>query len=159
MRLTRSQEYAVHALLQLAQSRSGGPVSCNHLATCGEMPHRFLLQILRDLSKYGIVRSARGAIGGYSLAREPDQISLLDVVEATEGKLVGGSLSSTSKMPGDVRAKVQDACNKILIVVRTMLDDVKLAHFLQNERTVENRAHVLTALHESPQPKRRKRSK
>ena len=85
MKLSRTVAYAVRATLQLAKSDSSTPVPCSQLAAEGKMPERFLLQILRNLVTHGILRSTRGVDGGYSLVRPPNEISLLEVIEAIEG--------------------------------------------------------------------------
>jgi Rrf2 family protein len=89
MKLSRTVEYANQATLQLAQSRTAGPVPCSQLAATSSMPERFFLQIVRSLVTHGILSSTRGVVGGYFLQRAPEDISLLDLVEAIEGPLVG----------------------------------------------------------------------
>ena len=69
------------------RSKSENPVPCSQLAAEGHMPERFLLQILRHLVTHGILHSTRGVEGGYTLERKPEQVSLLDVIEAIEGPL------------------------------------------------------------------------
>ena len=88
MRLSRSAAYAIRAALQLVESPTGRPVPCSQLAKSGAMPERFLLQVLRHLVTNGILRSTRGVDGGYQLARPAREISLLDILEATDGSLV-----------------------------------------------------------------------
>src|SRR4029078_8838136 len=88
MKLSRTVAYAVRATIQLAQTNSGAPVPCSRLASEGHMPERFLLQILRNLVTHGILHSTRGVDGGYSLERKPDDISLLDLIEAIDGPLI-----------------------------------------------------------------------
>ena len=63
------------------------------------MPERFLLQILRDLVTHGILHSTRGVEGGYTLDRRPEDVSLLDVIEAIEGPVVS-ALSPPEGQPG-----------------------------------------------------------
>src|ERR1700680_2225111 len=99
MKLSRTVAYAIHATLQLAQSKSGVPVPCSRLATEGHMPERFLLQILRHLVTHGILHSTRGVDGGYALERKPEEISLLDVIEAIDGPLSATLPSSESHDP------------------------------------------------------------
>ena len=82
MKLSRTVSYAVRAAMQLAESEPMVPVPCSRLASEGEMPERFLLQILRILVTHGILKSTRGVDGGYSLSRPADEISLLEVIEA-----------------------------------------------------------------------------
>jgi Rrf2 family protein len=85
MQLSQSVTYALQALLQLAESGDGVLITRGKLAATGRMPERFLLEILHDLVKRGILRSTRGGGGGFALARHPEEISLLDVVEAVDG--------------------------------------------------------------------------
>ena len=76
--------YAIGATLELAQRGPNRPVSGAILAAERGIPKRFLLQILRQLVNAGVLRSIRGAGGGYTLDRPPEQISLLDIFEAIE---------------------------------------------------------------------------
>ena len=87
MRMSRSTAYAIGAVLQLADAPPGQPVPCSRLAKIGQMPERFLLQILRTLVNHGLLKSTRGVDGGYSLTRPISEITLLQIFEATEGPL------------------------------------------------------------------------
>ncbi len=87
MKFSRTLSYAVAALVQLSESTAGQPVSCRQMAEGGDMPKRFLLQILRSLVTHGILRSTRGVEGGYLFARPADQVTLLDVIEAIDGPI------------------------------------------------------------------------
>jgi len=90
MRISRTSVYAIGAMLQLANSPSGLPIPSSRLAKEGEMPERFLLQVLRSLVNHELLKSTRGVNGGYALARAANQISLLQILEVTEGPLVPG---------------------------------------------------------------------
>ncbi len=90
MQLSQSVTYALQALLQLAESGEGVLITRGKLAANGQMPERFLLEILHDLVKGGILRSTRGGGGGFALARRPPDITLLDVIEAVDGPLAAG---------------------------------------------------------------------
>jgi Rrf2 family protein len=87
MRLSRAAVYAIRASLQLAEAPSGKPVPCRRLARAGEMPERFLLQVLRLMVNHSLLKSTRGVDGGYCLQRPAHEISLLHVVEATDGPI------------------------------------------------------------------------
>ena len=87
MRMSRSTAYAIGAILQLANAPPDQPVPCSQLAKTGEMPERFLLQILRTLVNHGMLKSTRGVDGGYSLTRPLSEITLLQIFEATDGPL------------------------------------------------------------------------
>ncbi len=81
MRLTRTNVYALRATLQLADAPRGLPIPCSRLAKDGNMPERFLLQVLRVLVKHQVLKSTCGVAGGYCLARAPERISLRDLFQ------------------------------------------------------------------------------
>lgn len=85
MRLSQATDYALRIVLHLAGREPGEVVTAETVAGSEKIPLRFLLKIARDLIAAGIVKSQRGAAGGYVLARDPREITLLDVVEAVEG--------------------------------------------------------------------------
>ncbi len=87
MRMSRAAVYAIGAVLQLAEAPAGVPIPCSQLAKTGEMPERFLLQVLRNLVNHGILKSTRGVDGGYSLLRPAGEVTLLQVLEATDGPM------------------------------------------------------------------------
>src|SRR5437879_3446023 len=72
-------------MIHLAGIQTGKIVSLQDLATTLHLPREFLAKILKVLAARGLVRSARGAHGGYQLARPPREISFLEVIEAVEG--------------------------------------------------------------------------
>jgi Rrf2 family protein len=82
-------EYAVRAMLILAEAAStaAGPVSVETLAYRQTLPRKFLEAIVADLRTAGLVRSTRGARGGYTLAREARDITLGEVFRAVDGPL------------------------------------------------------------------------
>ena len=130
MKLSRTASYALQAVLQLAQSdASGYPVPCSRLAAEGKMPERFLLQILRTLVTHGILGSTRGVDGGYSLERSPDEISLLDVIEAVDGP-VTPSLPPAEGLSEQANSKLKCALAGITELARRELAAVKLIHLL-----------------------------
>jgi Rrf2 family protein len=130
MKLSRTVAYAVQATLQLAQSKSDVPVPCSRLAAEGGMPERFLLQILRHLVTHGILHSTRGVDGGYSLERRPEDISLLEVIEAIEGPLA----ATFPPMEGDhlsaVEERLREALGNVTSSCRRQLGAVKLSDLL-----------------------------
>lgn len=87
MKITARAEYASLAVLELALRYNGTQVQAREIAEKQQIPLKFLEQIMIQLRNAGLVRSVRGALGGYLLARPPDEISLRDVVEAVEGEL------------------------------------------------------------------------
>jgi Rrf2 family protein len=138
MRLSRTVAYAVQATLQLAQANTGSPVPCSHLAAQGHMPERFLLQILRNLVTHGILQSTRGVDGGYSLERKPEEISLLDVIEAIDGPLDVGTASPEGAEPSEGEARLREALAQVTRVSRQQLQAIKLADLLPPSHATAN---------------------
>jgi Rrf2 family protein len=85
MNINQATDYGFRAILYLAGQTKGKVVEAQAIAQSQSIPMRFLLKIMPSLIKAGIVRSQRGVGGGYILAREPEEITLLDVIEAIEG--------------------------------------------------------------------------
>jgi Rrf2 family protein len=101
MRLTARSEYGLLALIDLGVRYGTGPVSAREVAERQGVPLKFLEQLLASLRKAGLVSALRGARGGFTLTRDPSEITVLEVVEALEGALApttcdGGQLCSRS---------------------------------------------------------------
>jgi len=129
MKLSRTVAYALQATLQLAESESTDPIPCSRLASQGKMPERFLLQILRNLVAHGILQSTRGVDGGYTLDRTPEDISLLEVIEAIDGP-VKSTLPVAEGLSADSKVKLQTALTEITDTSRRELEAITLAHLL-----------------------------
>jgi len=125
MQLSQSVTYALQALLQLADSGEGVLITRGRLAANGKMPERFLLEILHDLVKRGILRSTRGGGGGFALARPPEEITLLDVIEAVDGPLPVG-LPPAATMPAPIRHWLGRVLEQAAENVRSQLANVTL---------------------------------
>ncbi|MBN2012659.1 Rrf2 family transcriptional regulator [candidate division KSB1 bacterium] len=87
MQLSRAGEYAIRAMLHLAATSDEGISQIATISKTWAIPESFLRKILQSLTKAGLVASSRGMGGGLTLARPADQITLLDVIEAIEGKI------------------------------------------------------------------------
>lgn len=85
MEITRQADYAVRAVLYLAQSGLGTRASTAQIARAQRIPPTFLAKIVSQLSAAGILKATRGARGGVMLGRPADEISLLEIVEAIDG--------------------------------------------------------------------------
>jgi Rrf2 family protein len=85
--ITTKSPYAVQALIELGLSGEGAPVPIAELARRRQIPVQFLEQLFSVLRRAGILRSYRGVKGGYAFARDPADISVLDVVELLDGAL------------------------------------------------------------------------
>jgi len=87
VRISAKADYAVRAAVELAGAGEGRPVKGEELAERQGIPKNFLENILTELRRSGIVRSRRGADGGYMLARPAADVTVADVLRAVEGPL------------------------------------------------------------------------
>jgi len=87
LRISAKADYAVRAAIELAAAPDEKPVKAERIATAQGVPLNFLENILGELRHAGIVRSQRGAEGGFRLAKPADQITVADVIRAVEGPL------------------------------------------------------------------------
>ncbi len=83
--LSTTSKYAVRALVELARTAEGERVLGHDLAARAGLPANYLSKILVSLGRAGLVEATRGSAGGYRLRREPDEVTLLEVVELIEG--------------------------------------------------------------------------
>ena len=97
MRVSAKADYAVRAAVELAAA-GDGPIKGERIAQAQEIPLKFLENILIELKHAGLVRSQRGAEGGYWLARPPEEITLADVIRSVEGPIA----NVRGQMPQDV---------------------------------------------------------
>ena len=87
MEITRHTDYAIRMLLALACAPGGRPLSARELGRMQDVPYAFARGIVSDLVRAGFVTSRRGAGGGVMLARPATEITVLSVIESTEGEV------------------------------------------------------------------------
>jgi Rrf2 family protein len=129
MKLSRTSGYAIHVLLQLAETNSDMPVSCCQLASVGGMPERYLLEVLRDLVAHDLLHSSRGSDGGFALARPPEEITLCDVFEVFDTPRPAFMPFITGQSP-EVRTKVMRALDLGFNAARAELQRLTVADLL-----------------------------
>lgn len=88
MQITRQADYAIRAVLHLARIGTGRRASTSQIAQDQNIPPSFLAKIVSQLSVAGLLQTSRGARGGVSLARAPQDITLLEVIEAIDGPIL-----------------------------------------------------------------------
>lgn len=89
MKLSVKVDYACRVLAQLARQHGSEELAhIEELAKLEAVPANYLVQILSELRNGGLITSRRGKQGGYALARDPEAITLLDIVEVIEGELL-----------------------------------------------------------------------
>ncbi len=87
MRLSMAAELAVRGILVLADSYGQGPIPLDEICERRNLPKQYLTKIFAMLARANLVDPVRGKGGGHALTRPPDEITLLEVVEAVEGPL------------------------------------------------------------------------
>jgi len=88
MQITRAGEYGVMGLMHLARQEPGRRAMIDQVSRQEKIPKSFLAKIFQSLVKAGLVRSIRGAGGGFALAKTPAEIPVLAIIEAVEGRIV-----------------------------------------------------------------------
>ena len=120
--ITSKSPYAVRALTELARTGASAPVPIGEIAKRRDIPVQFLEGLFATLRRAGILRSQRGVKGGYSFARPPEELTVLEVVEALEGALG----TTAAKQGGEVFAEAIEA-------LRAQLAAVTIAEVAQRE--------------------------
>ncbi|HET7351768.1 MAG TPA: Rrf2 family transcriptional regulator [Marmoricola sp.] len=88
MRVSTKSDYALRALIELVSRDSATAVKAEEIGRMQDIPQGFLQAILADLRRAGVVISQRGQSGGWRMARDPDTVSVADVIRAVDGPLV-----------------------------------------------------------------------
>jgi Rrf2 family protein len=87
MQVTRAGEYGVLGLMALARRAPGDTVMIDEVSREEDIPRSFLAKIFQSLARSGLVHSVRGTGGGFSLARRPEEITILEIIESIEGPI------------------------------------------------------------------------
>ena len=135
MHIPAKVDYGIRALLTLAAA--GTPQTAEYLAGEQGLPPRFLGAILADLRRAGIVASQRGAEGGYRLARDPDVITIADVIRALDGPLaeVRGFRPEATSYDGAAE-HLQQVWVAVRASLRTVLEKITLTDVITGKLPV-----------------------
>ena len=138
MKLSNAAAYAVHAMVRLASNAKVSPVKSKKLAKQSGMPERFLLNVLQSLARADILQASRGPNGGFALAQRPDEISLLDVIEAVEGPIVA-VVPTRATFPDQTGKRLLDVLQGIADNVHRDLQAVKISDLVASSEAGEPR--------------------
>jgi Rrf2 family protein len=128
MRLTRASSYALHAMVHIAAHKLTVPVASHEIAHAHKIPERFLLKVLKPLVSAGLLHSVKGPHGGYSLAKAPKEITMLDVVEAVEGPIRGLTAFHSTGGGNGLDRKLDGICLQAAEQTRKHLGSVRLSN-------------------------------
>ena len=143
MRITTWAEYGLICALHLAKRREDGPVTGRDIAAREKLPADYVEQIMLRLRRAGIVNSTRGARGGYVLGKSPAEISVRDVINASE--LATFDLHCVSHPVDEVRCDASHECSirPVWMLLQQKIDGVlegvRLSDLLHNEAGVRER--------------------
>lgn len=137
MRVSAKVDYALRAMLELAAT--GTLVKAEQLAIAQAIPRKFLESILLELRHEELVVSQRGVVGGYALARPPDEISVADVIRAVEGPIatVRGARPEDVEYAGAATG-LQSLWLDLRSAMRDVLERTTLADLVARSSTARN---------------------
>jgi Rrf2 family transcriptional regulator, iron-sulfur cluster assembly transcription factor len=156
VRITTLAEYGVICALHLARRATDGPVTGREIAARERLPVDYVEQILLRLRRAEIVRSTRGARGGYALARTPEDISIRDVIAASE--MTTFDLHCVSHPVEEERCSAAQNCSirPVWMLLQQKIDDVlekvRLSDLLHDESEVRERVGLDLAAQISAAP-------
>jgi Rrf2 family protein len=133
VRVSAKADYAARAAAELATAIDA-PITADRIAEAQDIPVKFLETILSELKHAGIVRSQRGPVGGYQLARPAEQISVADVIRAVDGPLanVRGERPENVEYHG-AAAALTDVWIAVRAALRDILETTSLASLRDGE--------------------------
>jgi Rrf2 family protein len=132
MKLTRASSYALHAVAYMAAQKHDRPVASHLIADARGIPDRFLLKVLKPLVSARVLHSIKGPNGGYMLAKEPADISVLEVIEAVDGTIQGQAPEFKDRN-GAVNHKLETICRQTADQMRKCLEKVRITDLLNHK--------------------------
>jgi Rrf2 family transcriptional regulator, cysteine metabolism repressor len=132
--LSKAVKYAVQATVELARTDPNIYVSSRELARRGAMPERFLVQILGNLVSRDILISYQGMSGGYKLARNPETITLFDIIESIDPR-EGPDLPNLSGLSMESQKRIEVTLAETWKAARNELNKLTIADLVGREPT------------------------
>ncbi|MCX6835920.1 MAG: Rrf2 family transcriptional regulator [candidate division Zixibacteria bacterium] len=140
MQFTKAEEYGVFGVLYLAEAERSRVVPLSEISQAKDIPEKFLAKIFQSLSRSGVIRSHRGVRGGFSLSKDPSEITLREVLETIQGPyhltLCTGDKKACIRKPSEFCAM-----REILIMTETrilsLLEQITLADMVKWQQAQE----------------------
>ena len=136
LKISTKGRYALRLMIYIAANSNGKPVSIKDVAKNEDISDKYLEQIITQLSRAGLVKSARGAQGGYMLAKEPQEYTVGEILRLLEGNLAPVACVDDTKeactradecVTMEVWREIKDAVNKVV-------DNITLADLVEQQR-------------------------
>ena len=138
MKLSTKGRYGARAGLELALRYNTGPVMVREIAKSQDISMRYLEHILNSLRASGVVKSTRGAKGGYELSKDPSEISLGDIVRTLEGPMDIVSCTSDKDCPKVSVCVMYSVWKEVKESIETILDRITLADLVQKHKELND---------------------
>lgn len=138
MNITTRGKYGVKAMFELALRYGNGPVPLRQVAEQQRLPEHYLEQLMAPLRKAGLVRSVRGAQGGYMLGRDPREITVGDILRVLEGPVTPVDCAADDPeayayCPDGESCIVRGVWLRIRDAVNAVVDGITLAELREQE--------------------------
>ena len=130
MKTSRSIGYALAAVGYIAENQDNGPVMAARVSKEYGISLEYLLKILHLLVRANVLRSKRGPRGGFSLARNPQEITMLQIIEAIDGPLMSHLNLAEQTHSADFSLKMEGICKEATEEARKIYDKAKLSDLL-----------------------------
>jgi len=133
MRMSRSIGYAFAALGTIARAENNHPTMARKIAQAHQIPLEYLLKILQQLSRSGVIQGIRGPRGGFLLNQKAQEITLLHVIEAVEGSFVSNHSAPANSNPFQLNEKLCQSFRRAAEQAADVLSQTTLADLLDHE--------------------------
>ncbi len=139
MKLSTKSRYACRLMVNLALVYQQGPIQLNEIAKREDISEKYLSQIVILLRGSGLIRSVRGAKGGYLLTKGPESITLRDIVEVMEGGLnIVDCLDESEPCGRSGKCLTRQVWNKVSQAIKDTLEGITLKDLAEQIRNPEN---------------------
>ena len=142
MKLSTTTRYGLRALTDLCVQQQDAPVSVSDIARRQNIPVNYLEQLFAKLRRSNILKSVRGAQGGYLLARPAKEITLSEVIAALGEEILFGSCQSEKGCANAATCSTFDLWNRLRISIDGILDGTTLEDLAKKDRTLRARKTV-----------------
>jgi Rrf2 family protein len=138
VKLTTKGKYGLRVMLELALNHGHGPILVNKIAKRQDISGNYIHVLVTALRKAGLVRTTRGPGGGYELREAPQGVSVLQIIEALEGKQPwGGCVDDAETSEGASALAVRDLWCEVVQMVEDFLSSQTLADLAKKQRAIE----------------------
>lgn len=131
MRISRSMGYALLAVGYIAQNKDKKVILSQDISKKYDIPLEYLLKILQQLVRANVLRSKRGPRGGFSLAKPPPRITMLEIIEAVDGPMVNQLNLAELAGGGKFSGRAEKAYEKAIAQARNIFAKTRLSTLLR----------------------------